>query len=369
MKPAVLTATLLCSCWIAAALAQQPPAERPAPPVSPPISAASLFKDAEALAASQQPDKAIAAWQQGLDLAPADANARLQLGNLLLQQRRASEAIAVLRPALQSSTDLAIYEALLSALRTAGSPIEFAMSAEEAAAKHPAHTGLLLTATEALLAVGAHARAQTYWQKLPPATQSTPQAQWLLGGLHEGQLQPALAWAAYSKAAATEPRAKVAQQRLSKQSVSLAGWRYFAPPNWIVSPGEAATLQHASSGTRASIELHQKSALNQAAQAAMLQRLPLPPSDIAALLTQPKADPQAVMQLESLPCPNPDTDLCAHVGPAPAFVGLLPEIYFAVLMLVADAVTVSIDNAERNIALQALVSLSQKILLAPESAP
>ena len=369
MKAAVLTVVLLCSYLAAAALAQQAPEQRPPPPVNSPVTAASLFKDAQALAASQQPDQAIRTWQQGLALAPADGQARLQLGNLLVQERRAAEAIAVLRPALQISTELPLFQALLAALRTAGSPIDFAMSAEEALVSHPDNPGLLGTAAEALLAVRAIDRAWGYWQRLPQTEQNTAWSQWLLGSILEAQAKPALAWAAYTRSAPSEPRAKTALQRMSSQSVLLAGWRYFAPPNWVVSPGEAASLRHVSNGAHTRIVLHQKSTLNQAAQAAVLQRLPLPPSDIAALLTQPKADPQALMQLERLPCPNPDTGLCAYVGPAPAFVGLLPEIYFAVLTLGVDAVTVSIDNAERNIALQALASLTHKMLIAPGSAP
>jgi hypothetical protein len=370
MKFALLAVALSFGCCATtSAMAEQPPAERPPAPVNAPLSAESLFKQAQALTAQKQPDQAIAAWQQGLTLAPVNDNARLQLATVLIQQRRAVEAIQTLRPALQSSTDLVIFETLLNALRSAGSPIDLAMTAEEAVAKHPTHTGLLLTATEALLAVDATDRAFTYWQKLPQTAQTATHAQWLLGRIHETKAKPALAWAAYTKAAVDQPKAKAALQRLSAQSMALSGWRYFAPPKWVVVRGEEATVQNLANGTRASLRLMPKTTVNQAIQAAILQRLPLPFEDIAALLTQPKPDAQALVQLTRLPCPNTDTNICVHVGANAAFSGLLPEVLVGVRILDNDAMTVSIDNSDRNIALQALIALSQKALLVPEGVP
>ena len=371
MKPAVFTAALLCSCLVATALAQQAPAERPAPPVNTPISAASLFKDAQALTASQQPDKAIAAWQQGLALTPTDANARLQLGNLLLQQRRASEAIAVLRPALQTSTDLPLFEALLAGLRTAGSPIDFAMSAEEALAKHPGNPGLLRTATEALLAVQATDRAWGYWQKQPPAEQNTALSQWLLGGILEAQTKPVLAWAAYTRAAPHEHRAKAALQRLSAQSLEISGERYFSPPPWTVLSLSVAnaSLLNPVNGVRADIALLRQTPSAQALQASLMQRLPLPPDDMQALLTQAQSIPQARVQLERLPCPDPAGALCVYVGAAATFAGQFPDVYVRVVPVGADALVVSIDNVPRTHALQALTALGQPTLLVKGRTP
>lgn len=372
MKPALLTVALLCGCCAAGAVTEQPPAERPPAPKIAPVSAESLFKQAQLLTDQKQVEQAINAWQQGLALAPANLGARLHLAALLMQQRRAGQAVEVLRPALQNNPDVATFEALLGALRAAGSPIDLAMTAEEAVAKHPSHTGFLLTATEAMLGVKANAQAMPYWQKLPAAEQAMPRSQWLLGAIYEAQAQPTLAWAAYTKAAPVEPRAKVALQRLSKQAVELSGWRYFAPADWLVMPGDANTLEHTTQGARASFQIHTTSTVNQAAQAAIAMHFPLPPTDLAALqaqLTAVKPDAQALFEVVRMPSPCADASLCLRVGPSAAFAGSLPEIHIAVLAFGTTAVTISIDTPDRDVAARALATLSQKTRFVPGAAP
>ncbi|MBV5276525.1 hypothetical protein JZU56_01410, partial [bacterium] len=91
----------------------------------------------------------------------------------------------------------------------------------------------------------------------------------LLGGILEAQTKPVLAWAAYTRAAPHEPRAKAALQRLSAQSLEISGERYFSPPPWTVLSLSVAnaSLLNPVNGVRADIALLRQTPSAQALQA------------------------------------------------------------------------------------------------------
>lgn len=349
---AVLAGFVALSAW-----AQQAPEKRPEEPQAAPLSAEQLFRDATTLLEQKQTGRAIDALQRGLKQAPDNALARLKLADLLLDNGRAGEAATLLRSAAQA--DAALDERLLKALQASASPIELAMAAEAAVARHPAHPVLLGMAVDALLAVGAHERASSYWQKLPPAERERPTALWQLGRLHEAADRPVAAWAAHSRAAAGEPRARAALQKLAGRQLLLDGWRYFPPAGWTILLSGSGLLIERDSGILARITRSQASTPTQAATASLAPRLPLAPERLTALLGDPGETTDGPLQLTVSDCLAAKGSTCVQVAPASGFAGMLPEILLAATPLGTDVLLVSIDNATPSAALAALRQLAR----------
>ncbi len=339
------------------ASAQQPPDKRPEEPRPAAPNAEQLFRDATRLIGEKQTARAIDTLQRGLKLAPDNAQARLQLADLLLAGGRAGEAATLLRSVARS--DAALDERLLKALQASASPIELAMAAEAAVARHPAHPVLLGMAVDALLAVGAHERANGYWQKLPPAERERPAALWQLGRLHEAADRPAEAWATYSRAAAGEPRARAALQKLAERQLLIDGWRYFPPAGWtILLPGSGLLIER-DSGVQARITRQRASTPATAAATSLAPRLPLAPERLSALLGRPGETTDGPVQLTVSDCLATKGSTCVQVAPASGFTGMLPEIFLAAVPLGTDVLLVSIDNAAPPTALAALRQLAR----------
>lgn len=352
-----LAAALLAVLLALPAGAQQPPEKRPEEPRPAAPNAEQLFRDAAKLIGEKQTARAIDALQRGLKLAPDNTPARLQLADLLLAGGRAGEAATLLRAAARS--DAALDERLLKALQASASPIELAMAAEAAVARHPTHPVLLDMAVDALLAVGAHERANSYWQKLPPAERERPAALWQLGRLHEAADRPAQAWAAYNRAAAGEPRARTALQKLAERQLLIDGWRYFPPPGWtILLPGSGLMIER-DSGIQARLTRQRASNPATAAAASLGPRLPLAPEQLGALLGRPGETTDGPVQLTVSDCLATKGGTCVHAGPAKGFAGMLPEMLLAAVPLGTDVLLVSIDNAAPPAALAALRQLAR----------
>ncbi|WP_374327779.1 tetratricopeptide repeat protein [Azonexus sp.] len=336
--------------------AQQPPEKRPEEPRPAAPTAEQLFRDAAKLIGEKQTSRAIDALQRGLRLAPDNMPARLQLADLLLAGGRGSEAATLLRSA--TPADAALDERLLKALQASASPLELAIAAEAAVGRHPGHPVLLGMAVDALLAVGAHERASGYWQKLPPAERERPAALWQLGRLHEAADRPAAAWAAHSRAAAGEPRARAALQKLAERQLLLDGWRYFPPPGWIILLPDSGLLIERDSGVQARITRQRASTPAQAAAASLAPRLPIAAERLSALLQRPGEATEGPLQLTVSDCLATTAAICVHTGPAKDFAGMLPALHLAALPLGSDVLLVSVDNAAPPAALAALRQLA-----------
>jgi len=350
-------AAVLVSLLALPAGAQQPPEKRPEEPHLVPPTAEQLFQDASGLIGQKQTARAIETLQRGLKLAPDNASARLQLADLLLASGRAGEAVTLLRSTDRS--DAALDERLLKALQTSASPIEQAMAAEAAVARHPDHPGLLGMTVDALLAVGAHERANSYWQKLPPTERERPTALWQLGRLHDAADRPAEAWAAHSRAATGEARARSALQKLAERQLLLDGWRYFPPAGWsILLPGSGLLIER-DSGIQARITRHRASSPVIAAAASLAPRLPLAPERLIALINRPGKTTDGSLQLTVSDCLPANGSTCVQITSASGFAGMLPEMFLASIPIGPDVLLISIDNAAPSAALAALQQLAR----------
>lgn len=379
MKPSaaalLFLALLAWPAWVQAAPAAPP---EPQLEVTEPVTAQARFKLAEELLAKGQVQRAIAALREGLVMAPAEVDARLRLANLLMAQRQTAEAVPELRTVLRLRPDAKTYEALVSALQTAGSPIDLAMTAEEALAHYPGQVALTRIAVEALIAVDAPDRALKYWQTLPQTGQTSARGQWLLGNIREANGQPEQAYTAYQLAAAAEPKAKVALARLGARSLALGGQRYFAPNGWSILPGTPAQLVDAQSGARATLILLANIKPQQALLQALTQRLPVPPETLAALLASssnkptapaqnaPNAASREPLRVELLDCPGL---LCIEAGPNQEFTGLLPTLHAGVLDLNPGSLVIVLEDALRVQVQAVLKALFAAGLVTEESKP
>lgn len=383
MKPGLAAVLLLL--WALPVLhagAQTPPAVRPEPklPVTEPATAQARFKAAEELLAKGQSAQAINALREGLVMAPAEVEARLRLVNLLMAQQQPAQAVPELRTVLRLRPDAKTYEILLSALQTAGSPIDRAMTAEEALARYPGQVALTWTAVDALIAVGAPDRALKHWQTLPQAEQTSARGQWLLGGIHEAHGKSAQAYLAYQLAAGTEPRAKVALQRLAARSLPVDGHRYFAPNGWSTLSGSPPLLIETQSGARATLTLWPSTKPQDALLQTLTKRLPVPPEMLTELLMPAMGKPAALVKVS----PSPDNSppellridrmdcsgvLCIEVSPNQAFTGLLPTLHAGVLDLNPGAWVIVLEGTQRVSAQAALKALFAAGLVTEDGKP
>lgn len=348
-------AALLFSVTLAQVVGAQTPA-RAAP------TAQTHFKAADGFASSGHAPLAIAALREGLALAPTDADARLRLARLLLEQNRYPEALPESRAALQLRPDPQTYAVLLGALRVAGSPIELAMTAEESLQRFPDQVVLLWPAIEALLAVRAPQRAISYWQMLPESEQDSPRGQWLQGAILEAEGKPAQAYRAYGAAAATLPQARSAQEKLAARSVALDGQRYFPPSGWSVLPGTPVQLFQSHNGMRVTLAFKRGTTPRDAVRQLLESRLPIAADVLAALLAPAgvKADPArpASLRIDWLACADGATLLCLEATPDKETPGLFPTLHVAAVGLDSGSLVLVLEAADRNPALAALKVLA-----------
>lgn len=362
-------------------LAQEAAPVRPPPPTPQVVTASSQWQAADALLASGQAAKAIDAFRAGLRQFPDHPDVRLRLAKLLIEQHRASEAMPELRTLLRQRPDAATFGILLSALRTAGSPIELAMTAQEAVAAFPANTALLLAAVDALKNVKAFDVALQYWGKLTVAEQQSARGQGLLGELLEATGQPALAFAAYTVAARTEPKAQAALERLSARSLALAKGRYFAPTGWRVTNSRTGELTNAQHGMRAQVRLINSTQTSQTIAQAIQKSVPLPADELGRLiasaqtvgtesgLTSTSAQPPQPFTLQKLKCDAPAGLLCLELAPGKAVPGLFATLHIGSALVNGAALTVVIEGASRETATAALAELINTTLIVPGAKP
>ncbi|MDP2431442.1 MAG: hypothetical protein Q8O33_05375 [Pseudomonadota bacterium] len=288
------------------------------------------------------------------------------------------EALAEFHAAQRVRPDVATYTALLRALQAAGSPMDLAMSAEEAVARHPKERAFVWTAIEALLAVKAPERAMKYWDKLPRAEKNTSRGLWLLGAIHENNGATAQAYQAYQTAAQAEPEARKALARLAAHSLLLDGQRYFPPPGWSVEAGSPPQLLDMQNGMRATLTYMGKTKPLEAVRLTLSQALPVSINHLNERLapakrnapngTKGQAAPEPI-QVEWLACAGGNSLVCLEAGPDKDFPDSLPTLYLAALHLRAGTLVLVLEGASRNQAPTVLRTLADARRLAEEDKP
>lgn len=289
------------------------------------------------------------------------------------------EALPELRAALRANPDAAAYAALLGALQKAGPPIDLAMSAEEAVARHPGERDFVWTASEALLDLRAPEPALKYWRMLPKAAQKTPRGLWLRGAIHEADGQITEAWRAYQTAAHEEPKAHEALARLASHSLSLEGQRYFPPPGWSVQAGPPAQLLDTQSGMRAALTFMSKTKPLDAVKLTLSQALFVSLDHVAELIAagkrkaprgaagQPTFDP---IRIESLPCAGGNSLMCVEAGPSEDIPAPFPTLHVGALDLRrAGTLVIVVEDADRQSASSVLRTLADAGRITEESKP
>ncbi len=357
---------LLLLTWLAgcgAAFAQTPPAAGTAV-----ASPEAMLKAVEQHLAAGRFEDAVKGLRELLLRKPDDHDLRLRLAGLLMDRQRYAEALPEIQRVRAARPDVAVYTSWLRALDAVGTPLDRALAAEEAAARHAGHVPFLWAATEALVALGLQERAQGYWRKLSKADQATPRGQYLLGAMHEaaGRLSEALA--AY-RAARDEARAQAALTRLRGRALNLGGALYFPPAPWSLLPGEPARLTDPRAGHVATPYWLARSKPPEALRKILGQRLPLPADDPLEQALSGKRKPgretatPEPLSIEPLACPGQRPMQCVEAGPGKAFAGLLPRLHAGAIDLRAGTLVVVLEGAGQAEAARALRVLGDAPLL------